>query len=613
MAGLINYTAKAAPTQTAAFSGATNIAPAKQTQWNVDKNQTVQGQLTDILAQESKMNQFAASKAMQQANKRGLTNSSIAVGEAQNAVIQNALPIAQQDAQTFGAAAQTNSTEANKIGMFNVGEANTTSRLNATEKNKLGMFNVGEANTTSKFNVGEANKAGAFNAEQAGVDDRFTRELASTEKQFNISEQNKMGMFNKEIASKEAMLGRQLTSEEKRQLIDVASREKIAGQDIASKEKMFAKEIASKEAMLGRQLTSEEKRQLIDVASREKIAAEDIASKEAMLGRQLTSEEKRQMLDIASKEQMFATEISSKEAMLGRQLTSEEKRQVVDLASRERLATQDLQSKEQMFQQEIASKEAMLGRQLTSEEKRQMVDISAKQQMFNAEQAGLTQRQMADLQSKEAMFSRELTSKEELTRLAENNDLMMQNLDLANKEKLAEINTSYQTLVEQNRGAAQLYDTYQKAINGVLLNPDLTPESKQSALDMQLGMLGAGMRMYSDVDSLDIGTMLDFANATNILAGGTSQPVATAATTQSAGLINTPASTATSAAIKETASLVNQQQAWDAKLKELSTPITEAMFKGEDSRYMSNTQRAAYQAALAKQAAERAALGPRPA
>lgn len=166
MAGLINV---AAPSKTAQSVAVTSQAPAAktatQTAWDVAGNQTVQGQLDSILSKDSKLNQLAASDAMGQANKRGLINTNLAVESAQNAMIRNALPVAQQDAQTFATAGQSNAVEANKIGTFNAGEANTTDRFNTGETNKVNTFNVGEANTNSRFDSSELNKVNMANAQ----------------------------------------------------------------------------------------------------------------------------------------------------------------------------------------------------------------------------------------------------------------------------------------------------------------------------------------------------------------------------------------------------------------------------------------------------------------
>ena len=62
---------------------------------------TVAGQMRGLLAENSPYLQVARTGAMQTAAGRGLLNSSIAAGAGEEAAIRQALPIAQQDAQTY--------------------------------------------------------------------------------------------------------------------------------------------------------------------------------------------------------------------------------------------------------------------------------------------------------------------------------------------------------------------------------------------------------------------------------------------------------------------------------------------------------------------------------
>lgn len=85
-----------------------NTTPPDASTYQVDAakpstDATVQGQLTSILGKNSGLLQQARSIGQRQASARGLTNSSIAVGAAQDATYRTALPIAQQDASTNSA------------------------------------------------------------------------------------------------------------------------------------------------------------------------------------------------------------------------------------------------------------------------------------------------------------------------------------------------------------------------------------------------------------------------------------------------------------------------------------------------------------------------------
>lgn len=64
------------------------------------KSASVADNVAKITSQDSPLMQRAKTSGLQMANRRGLLNSSIAVGAAQNAVIDAATPIASQDAST---------------------------------------------------------------------------------------------------------------------------------------------------------------------------------------------------------------------------------------------------------------------------------------------------------------------------------------------------------------------------------------------------------------------------------------------------------------------------------------------------------------------------------
>lgn len=116
------------------------------TLFNVTKNQTVQGQIGDLIAKDSPLMQQAAARARAAANARGLLNSSIAVGTVHGAVMDRALPIAQQDARTYETA-NTNSVNAqNAAAAFEAQATNTASAQSADLGTRVGLANADAAN-----------------------------------------------------------------------------------------------------------------------------------------------------------------------------------------------------------------------------------------------------------------------------------------------------------------------------------------------------------------------------------------------------------------------------------------------------------------------------------
>ena len=81
--------------------------------WQPTTDMTVAGQVKNIVDQNSPLMQQAETKAKQEMAPRGLMNSSLAVGAGQQAVLNAALPIAQQDAQTHVTAARENTAAQN--------------------------------------------------------------------------------------------------------------------------------------------------------------------------------------------------------------------------------------------------------------------------------------------------------------------------------------------------------------------------------------------------------------------------------------------------------------------------------------------------------------------
>lgn len=103
---------------------------ANPTKWNVDDNQTVAGQVRNLIAENSPLQQLAETRAKQQMNQSGLMNSSMAVQAGQAAMYDAALPIAQADAGTYGRAAAYNADTENQFAGKNVDASNTA--YNAT-------------------------------------------------------------------------------------------------------------------------------------------------------------------------------------------------------------------------------------------------------------------------------------------------------------------------------------------------------------------------------------------------------------------------------------------------------------------------------------------------
>lgn len=101
---------QASPVPTSQISGLRDPSKAQ-----INPNHLASSQLEQILSKDSPLMNLARTQGTQQANSRGLLNSSMAAGHAQNAMIQNASPLAQHNAQVYASANELNASQANQF------------------------------------------------------------------------------------------------------------------------------------------------------------------------------------------------------------------------------------------------------------------------------------------------------------------------------------------------------------------------------------------------------------------------------------------------------------------------------------------------------------------
>jgi len=232
--------ATAAP---AASGGLLNPAPVqtikastyKPTQQTVNANSLVQNQIAGITSQDSALNQLAKTEAQKAASSRGLLNSSLAVGAGQKAVLQSALPIAQQDASTYGAADSANAQYANSASQFNANAENAASTANAANALQDRLAAI-QANTT--LTVTEKNNQSQQAIAAAGNKSAETIAAGNNQTQQNISTGNNQAALNladKNNQSQQAIAAADAANKIILQNIDADTRVKLANLDNTSK------------------------------------------------------------------------------------------------------------------------------------------------------------------------------------------------------------------------------------------------------------------------------------------------------------------------------------------------------------------------------------------
>lgn len=147
----------------------------------VAANQTVQGQLSGILASNSPLLQHAYNQAMVGMNDRGLVNSSTAIGAAQNAVYDKAVPIATTDAGTYQNTALANFNAATQNAQLNANAANQASQFNAGAQNTAGLQNASFKNSAAQFGANAQNQSNLQAAQLASSESIAAAARASQE------------------------------------------------------------------------------------------------------------------------------------------------------------------------------------------------------------------------------------------------------------------------------------------------------------------------------------------------------------------------------------------------------------------------------------------------
>lgn len=152
-------------TATSTATGYTPAATPATTNWDVTPDQTVAGQVKKIIDEGSPLQQQAGARADQQSNRRGLLNSSLAVGAGQAALYDAAMPIATADAARYGQAAGYNTDTTNKFNAAGFDAANQAKSFEATAANRESEFNADASNRQLQADQTAINQSSQFGAD----------------------------------------------------------------------------------------------------------------------------------------------------------------------------------------------------------------------------------------------------------------------------------------------------------------------------------------------------------------------------------------------------------------------------------------------------------------
>lgn len=145
--------------------------------------ETVEGRVESLLSKDNALMQRARAISAGQMAGRGLVNSSMGLQAGTAAMMDRAIPIASQDAQTYSQRAMFNTDAVNQGGMFNAGEAN---RLAATHAQLQTEQSIASQNLAAQRAMAEAQRS--FQEQQNALDREQQARILEMQQAFQGSE-----------------------------------------------------------------------------------------------------------------------------------------------------------------------------------------------------------------------------------------------------------------------------------------------------------------------------------------------------------------------------------------------------------------------------------------
>ena len=260
-------------------------AQATTTEWKPDANSTVAGQFNGLIKTGSPLMDQATTAAKQGSAQRGLLNSTMAITAGQDAAYRAALPIAQQDANTFASA-----------GQFNAGAANTTSQFNAGATNEVGMQREGFAQQ-DKLQAGDfaqqnktqaADLASRYDLANMDVQSRAALQQADAANQMKLQQANaelQKGLAATDAAVKQSMQVYDAQVKQAMQGLDNQSKLQLATLDAENRTALMAVEAKYKNELQASQSMAASYQSMVDGMSRIMVSPDmDAAAKQKAIG-----------------------------------------------------------------------------------------------------------------------------------------------------------------------------------------------------------------------------------------------------------------------------------------------------------------------------------------
>jgi len=236
-------------------------------QRQVKSNETARGQMQQLLDENGRYMQSARARSSEQANARGLLNSSMAVGAGERAAIDSAMPIATQDATTYNTRSLANMDASNTSRRFNAGNEQQTDLANMNAKNASRQFNTSANNRAGEFTASAANRAGEFTANAENRAGEFNASSENQSSQFNASQENSMAQsqWSQQESQRFEEAQSKLTADLQESQIDQKAAVNLRGEFVGSYENISNEaNINISEIQTSTGILAEEKSKMID-------------------------------------------------------------------------------------------------------------------------------------------------------------------------------------------------------------------------------------------------------------------------------------------------------------------------------------------------------------
>lgn len=212
------------------------------------KTETVQGQLDTILGKDGPLMQSARTRAAQNANARGLLNSSMAVQAGEQAVIDSALPIAAADAAAYNRAGETNQASQNLALQFGADASNRIAGQQLAGRQSLEQ--IGAQGAQQRQTIGTQTDAESrLIGERAGAETRLIGARTAAESQ--LMEQKRqidLALQTADAANRERLLQQQGVVE--RQLQEMRGAQAIEQQQLRGSQELQLQGLRGEQAQM---------------------------------------------------------------------------------------------------------------------------------------------------------------------------------------------------------------------------------------------------------------------------------------------------------------------------------------------------------------------------